>query len=146
MGLLDYAVDFDKVIDITFEGFPVKAKYISATDSIRWATDNVPSLDESATQEMKDQRMDLLVSKQREYLARFSVVGWNDREVPFSEEKAVEILTNPAFEGLATAIHSRATSGAAFKMSRDEAAKKFAPGTLDESKSGDVTTLTKASA
>jgi hypothetical protein len=140
MGLADYMLDVDKVADVKFEGATVQVKHIDRSKMNVFVESKMPMMPDTDDDELRveyaEQRKALREKLFYEYVARHAVVGWDDEDIPYSEETAVAMLTSAEGRPLADIVAGKAMQSTDFRMARDQAIKKFAPNLSEDSASG----------
>ena len=140
MGLADYMLDVDKVVEAKFDGATVRVKHIDRSKLNVFVESKMPIMPDTDDDELRAEYAEQRKKKREklfyEYVARHAVVGWDDEDIPYSEETAVAMLTSPEGRPLADVIAAKAMQTTDFRMARDHAIKKFAPNSSDDSASG----------
>lgn len=147
MGLLDYALDADKEIEVKFEGSTIRVKHIKQTEAMVWVEERMPMPTDDDDEEIRAEnavkRTEMKKRLLAEYTARFAVTGWDDPDLEYSSENALRLLTSPEFQTVVDICFSKAATGSNFKMARDHAIKKFVPSSSETNSNGELTTKTQ---
>lgn len=143
MGLLAYAVDREEPVTLTLGEFSVQVKHVTDKDLADYLEGRLPVVvpdpdDAEQTRADLAKRKRVAEKLTAQFIAEKAVVGWEDPDIPYSREKAVELFTDPAFARVVQLIANKALDASNFALDREAALKRFAPESLEASSGGET--------